>query len=391
MVSSAATSGVPSRMLMAYARTVAAPRKLPTFTALPWASMESSHVAKPWGPRKRAQRARYAESAPSPPVKSESNRALVGAGVVASPRISEVTPCEILPTTRPSANRSWCHECDWMSMNPGATTMPVASTRSFAAASASPPFGVDGDDPVAPHADVALVPRVAGAVDDATVDDDEIVGELRRRWRVAARCHPRHSERSEESGRLRHVAHRVPTHPLGNRVVLPLIVPHHPRDPPSRPVPVQLEVVHPPPDHGSLLGLPHGIHAPHLRHVAEPLHLRPDLVLDEPVLHEALVGAAAELLGRHAGDAHLALPILVERVEHGPGRVERAVAPPLARRAGRTADDLVRHAHDVLDRADVGRIGGRVLRVQRGGERDADRGQGDGSARMHGKASRWRR
>ena len=68
--------------------------------------------------------------------------------------------------TRPSpvsrASREWL----WMSMNPGQTTRPFASIRSFAAASFSKPAGAIRAIRPPLNRNVAVEPGVAGAVDD---------------------------------------------------------------------------------------------------------------------------------------------------------------------------------------------------------------------------------
>ena len=56
-------------------------------------------------------------------------------------------------------------------MKPGATTMPRASIRRFAAACAEI---ADRRDPPVADADVARVPGRAGAVDDVAVVEDEV-------------------------------------------------------------------------------------------------------------------------------------------------------------------------------------------------------------------------
>ncbi len=64
-----------------------------------------------------------------------------GAGVSPSPSISVVTPWVTLLMTRPSPVSSCSSDCPWMSMKPGATTIPFASMRLPARASASVPTG----------------------------------------------------------------------------------------------------------------------------------------------------------------------------------------------------------------------------------------------------------
>ena len=59
-----------------------------------------------------------------------------------------------------------------MSMKPGATTRPFASIVALGLAFR---HAADGDDLVARDGDIAVEPRVAGAVDDAAVADDEVV------------------------------------------------------------------------------------------------------------------------------------------------------------------------------------------------------------------------
>ncbi|HMM42404.1 MAG TPA: hypothetical protein PKA95_10920 [Thermomicrobiales bacterium] len=63
-----------------------------------------------------------------------------GAGVQPSPMISVVTPCVIFDRQRGS-RISGTIECDWISMNPGATTMPAASTTSAAEVGSIRPAG----------------------------------------------------------------------------------------------------------------------------------------------------------------------------------------------------------------------------------------------------------
>jgi hypothetical protein len=52
-----------------------------------------------------------------------------GDGVQDSPMISVVTPCVIFESDRRSVMKGTM-ECDWMSMNPGHTTIPLASMTS---------------------------------------------------------------------------------------------------------------------------------------------------------------------------------------------------------------------------------------------------------------------
>ena len=62
-------------------------------------------------------------------VERASISALNGAGVPPSPKTSVVTPWVTFPTTRESPRRNAPVEPLWMSMNPGETTIPVASIR----------------------------------------------------------------------------------------------------------------------------------------------------------------------------------------------------------------------------------------------------------------------
>ena len=65
----------------------------------------------------------------------------IGAGVLPSPMISVVTPCDTLLAARPSPMVNGTADCPWMSMKPGAITRPVASMRVVACAVASMPAG----------------------------------------------------------------------------------------------------------------------------------------------------------------------------------------------------------------------------------------------------------
>ena len=62
-------------------------------------------------------------------------------------------------------------DCPSMSMKPGATTIPCASIVRLAAA-----FQVaDGGDVAVADGDIGGVPGRAGAIDDVSVADDEVV------------------------------------------------------------------------------------------------------------------------------------------------------------------------------------------------------------------------
>ena len=108
---------------------------------------------------------------PAPP----SVFSLAGAFVQPSPRISVVMPCVTLLTMRPSPVRKSSREWLWMSMNPGATTSPRASTRSRARARREHPDGGDARDAVAADADVAVEPGASGPVHDPAARDDDVV------------------------------------------------------------------------------------------------------------------------------------------------------------------------------------------------------------------------
>ena len=95
-----------------------------------------------------------------------------GAGEPPSPVISVVIPWKIFDG-RLGFTRMVISDCPSMSMNPGATTLPAASTVRFALRPLKPP---DRRDPPIADAEVARVPRRAGAVDDAAVPDEEVEG-----------------------------------------------------------------------------------------------------------------------------------------------------------------------------------------------------------------------
>ena len=86
-------------------------------------------------------------------------------------------------------------------MNPGATTLPAASID---ARSGRVDARRDAGDRVAAHADVAAVPRAAGAVDDPAVPDEKVVDRC-----LCARCARQHEETDESGGcqRCSHAAH----------------------------------------------------------------------------------------------------------------------------------------------------------------------------------------
>ena len=69
-------------------------------------------------------------------------RSLAGAGVEPSPKMAVVMPWVTLEMTRPSPSVNAATDCAWMSMKPGATTFPVASSRCLVSAFASMPGGV---------------------------------------------------------------------------------------------------------------------------------------------------------------------------------------------------------------------------------------------------------
>ncbi len=146
-----------------------------------------------------------------------------GANVSPSPRIIVVTPCVIMLTTRLSPVSSCTYDCAWMSMTPGATTSPRASIRCFAGdGAAAQPAGVMRDDAVADDADVAVEPRVAGAVDDLAVGDDDVERTGRRCGRDARRGRARgHHENCERRGRDR----RARVHCLLNTIFIDMLCP----------------------------------------------------------------------------------------------------------------------------------------------------------------------
>ena len=94
------------------------------------------------------------------------------AGAMATPscpRIYVVTPWRMAGSWCGSAN-NMRSPCTWASMNPGATTQPPASIRSAASACDS----AQRRDPIAADADVAMEPRAAAAVDNASARDEKI-------------------------------------------------------------------------------------------------------------------------------------------------------------------------------------------------------------------------
>jgi hypothetical protein len=85
---------------------------------------------------------RRASAAICPMSTSASIFSFDGAGVVASPRISVVTPCVTLLITRPSRHNNASHEWPCTSMKPGATMRPRAFTLCAAELSRSAPGSV---------------------------------------------------------------------------------------------------------------------------------------------------------------------------------------------------------------------------------------------------------
>ena len=61
-----------------------------------------------------------------------------------------------------------------MSMKPGATTSPLASTKRSVRALRSAACGAHRDDAIAADADVAVEVGVPGAVDDLAVANDDV-------------------------------------------------------------------------------------------------------------------------------------------------------------------------------------------------------------------------
>src|SRR5262249_2965677 len=88
------------------------------------------------------------------------------------------------------------------------------------------------------------------------------------------------------------------------------IVPDRARNPPARPVPVKLEIVHAPTQDGSVGDAPGFVHAPHLSHIAEPFDAMPNLELEEAVLDERGVVSAAKVLRRHHGRHRLSVALI---------------------------------------------------------------------------------
>ena len=86
--------------------------------------MNSSQSPKPRGPMNRRICTLAAESVSSSRILS-----FTGAGVSPSPRIAVVMPCVTMEIALPSPVMKLPYDWAWMSMNPGATTCPVASTR----------------------------------------------------------------------------------------------------------------------------------------------------------------------------------------------------------------------------------------------------------------------
>ena len=82
-------------------------------------------------------------------------------------------------------------------MKPGATTSPFASMVRFALPVR---HAADRDDPVAADRDIAVEPRVAGAVDDAAVADDEVVLRLRGRGKDRKKHKSREGEGESHDG-----------------------------------------------------------------------------------------------------------------------------------------------------------------------------------------------
>ena len=59
-----------------------------------------------------------------------------------------------------------------MSIKPGATTRPLASISRLGGVGGNP---ADRHDPVAANGHIAAKPRIAGAIDDVAVANDEVV------------------------------------------------------------------------------------------------------------------------------------------------------------------------------------------------------------------------
>src|ERR1051326_6629517 len=198
----------PCRIPMTYWRMVAAPTNDPKLTLAPCCSMARSQASNACGPSKRG-----GAPAAARPRLSEADMvfSLAGAGVEPSPMISVVMPCATWLTTRPSPVRSAPADWPWISMKPGVTVRPRASMRSRAAGAGGragggaggaggaraggcgeaasvdalarggageQAGGSDARDAIAADGDIAVEPGVAGAIDDAAVDDEEVVGGL---------------------------------------------------------------------------------------------------------------------------------------------------------------------------------------------------------------------
>ena len=87
--------------------------------------------------------------------------------------ISVVTPWVILESERPSTSKrrpEWL----WISMKPGQTTIPLASTTSPAECVEMLPGRRDLDDPVARQRHIGVEPGVAGAVDHASAANQHV-------------------------------------------------------------------------------------------------------------------------------------------------------------------------------------------------------------------------
>ena len=99
-----------------------------------------------------------------------------------SPVISVVTPCMIFDAARPST-RTLNSDCPSMSMKPGATTRPVASTVWRAGRPARSPMAAMRSPAMR---EIGLQPRRAGAVDEPPARDEHVVGQAPRTARTRA-------------------------------------------------------------------------------------------------------------------------------------------------------------------------------------------------------------
>ncbi len=165
-----AVDGSPCAMPFPYMRIVVAPTNDPKFGDAPCCCMASSQSRNPWGLAKRALVLRALSS-----VSAARVRPLAGALVEPSPMISVVTPWVSFADQAAVAGEQRAARLALNIDEAGSDHHSARIDSQLGERGRKRAGWGDALDAVATNSDVAMEPRVAGAVDDSAAGDDDVV------------------------------------------------------------------------------------------------------------------------------------------------------------------------------------------------------------------------